>query len=153
MSDAKEEQPTEDAILKPQRRKPNFTPEQRAALAERMRKVNADRIAKAKGPDKIKEEEEKKQTKEQKRKELEEEIERLKQEAQKNRSKLEPVPKARKPRVKKPESDDEFEENLLKKAREVIPDPPSPVETPVARTRKVASVSAPPQPKIVCKFL
>ncbi len=45
--------PIDEPILK-ERKKPNFTPEYRAQLSERMKKVNADRIAKSRAANKDK---------------------------------------------------------------------------------------------------
>jgi len=157
------EQPDEN-ILKPRVRKsPAFTPEQRAAMSERMKKVNADRIAKARSkPENAKAEETRKAAEDAKlakQAELEAEIERLKQEAA-AAPKLAKTPRARKPRVPKEEKEVAELDALVKKAKErqVVPDetdieseedvPPPPK---ITRARKSIAVPAPA--KVVAKFL
>lgn len=167
------DQSTDESILKPKERKrPNFSPEHRAALAERMRKVNETRIANSKSAANAKIAEEKRLARETKKKELEAEIERLKAEAVAAGPRLAPVPKIkkeRKPKMQEPE-DDGYDQ-LLQKAREVrkpAPPPPTPEysETeseyePVPRrkrqpTNKPAAAPVPvvpAAPKIICKFV
>jgi hypothetical protein len=156
-------QPPQDSILKPrQRRAPNFTPEQRAAMSERMRKVNEARIANSKAAETQKIREEKQAQKEAKKKELEAEIERLKLEAAKA-PKLAPPPKKKYPRkVKEEEFDSDGYDDLLAKTREVkrypSPEPesvaaPPPVATPKRRATPAQSPAAPVAPRIVVKFL
>jgi len=154
----------EENILKPKTRKaPAFTPEQRQAMSERMKKVNADRIANSKNADAIRAREAKAVEKEQKRKELEDEIEKLKSEAITNSQPLAKLP--RKPKARKPPSDlhEPNYDELLEKARakpatvqvqedaseseEDIPPPPKTPRKPRAKT------VAPAEPKLVVKFL
>lgn len=163
MADLEQTQPIEqeESVLKPRVRKaPSFTPEQRAAMSERMKKVNADRIAKARAkPENAKLEELRKAAEDAKlakQQELEAEIEKLKQEAA-AAPKLAKTPRARKPRVPK---EDPALDALVKKARErqIAPSPdvseseseddlPPP---PKSRSRKQSAVKA---PKVVAKFL
>jgi hypothetical protein len=161
MSDLAIPEVEDENILKPRVRKsPAFTPEQRAAMSERMKKVNADRIAKARSkPENSKAEETRKKAEDaklSKQAELEAEIERLKQEAA-AAPKLAKTPKPRKPRVPKEEKEVAELDALVKKAKErqVVPDetdieseedvPPPPK---ITRARKSIAV-----PKTVAKFL
>jgi len=151
------EAPLDDTILKPkQRRAPNFTPEQRAAMSERMRKVNEARIANSKAAETQKIKEEKAAAKAAKKKELELEIERLKEEAAKA-PKLAPIPKKKYPRkVKEEDPDSDGYEELLAKTREVKRSPspePEPVVEPTPRQRKAPASREPAAPRIVVKFL
>lgn len=166
MADLEQTQPIqpEESILKPRVRKsPSFTPEQRAAMSERMKKVNADRIAKARAkPENAKLEEARKAAEDAKlakQQELEAEIEKLKQEAA-AAPKLAKVPKARKPRAQKEVAELDA---LVKKARErqVAPSPeasdseseddvPPPPKQTRGRRQSVPAVQA---PKVVAKFL
>jgi hypothetical protein len=165
LGEAKPDQPLgEENILKPKTRKaPSFTPEQRQAMSERMRKVNADRIANSKNADAIKAREAKAVEKEAKRKELEAEIERLKAEALAKSQPLAKLPK--KPKTRKPPADlhEPNYDELLEKARakpaqapvqeeeseseEDVPPPPKTPRKPRAKT------VAPAEPKLVVKFL
>jgi hypothetical protein len=159
------EQPPEDSILKPKQRKsPNLTPEQRAAAAERLRKINAERIAKSKSAQDQKLKEQKQAEKEAKKKELMEEVERLKQRALANAVPLAKIPKKKYVRKQKEEeySDGEEYEELLRKVREIPikePEPEyEPEPEPVRRAPRTRSVKEPAPvavapPKIVCKFL
>ena len=171
------DQSLDESILKPKERKrPNFSPEHRAALAERMRKVNETRIANSKSTANAKIAEEKKIAREAKKKELEAEIERLKAEAVAAGPRLAPVPKIRKPRAPKMEEpEDDGYDQLLQKAREVRKPPraPAPPPTPelseteseyepVPRRKRqsapkpLAAAAAPvipAAPKIICKFV
>ena len=167
--------PPNESILKPKptRKTPNFTPEHRAALSERMKKVNADRIAKSKSAENAKLREQKALEKEQKRKELEAEIEKLKLEAAQAPKFVAPLPK--KERVRKPREDD-HEPNydaLIAKARERTTisadhvyeseDDTQPEPSPVkqrkprapAKSPELAPAAAPvyQAPKLVVKFL
>ena len=173
MDNAPLENSTDDSILKPKERKrPNFSPEHRAALAERMRKVNETRIANSKTAVNAKLAEEKKIEREAKKKELELEIERLKAEAAAAGPRLAAPPKIVKPRKPKPvEEDDKGYEELLAKAREVRKPAPAPVATlpaeseteeseyePMPRRkrapRKAAEPAAPvTAPRVMCKFV
>jgi hypothetical protein len=161
MSDLAIPEVEDENILKPRVRKsPAFTPEQRAAMSERMKKVNADRISKARSkPENAKAEETRKKAEDaklSKQAELEAEIERLKQEAA-AAPKLAKTPRARKPRVPKEEKEVAELDALVKKAKErqVVPDetdieseedvPPPPK---ITRARKSIAV-----PKTVAKFL
>jgi hypothetical protein len=154
----------DESILKPRVRKsPNFTAEQRAAMSERMKRVNAERIAKARAkPENATQErlrQEAEQAKLAKQKELEDEIERLKQEAA-AAPKLAKIPRARKPKVPK---DDAAElDVLVQKARQRAPAPvPSPDQTDVESEDE--EIPPPPKlrrakksidvPRIVAKFL
>ena len=164
MPDLAEPEIQDENILKPRVRKsPAFTPEQRAAMSERMKKVNADRIAKARAkPENASAEEARKQAedlKATKQAELEAEIERLKQEAA-AAPKLAKTTRARKPRVPKEEKEVAQLDALVKKVKErqVVPDetdveseediPPPPARP--SRARK--QLSTPPA-KVVAKFL
>ena len=166
--DLEKTQPLNDSILKPKpvRKAPNFTPEHRAALAERMKKVNADRIANSKSAENAKIREQKALEKEQKRKELEAEIEKLKQEAAAAPKMVAPRPK--KERKSKPREDDHEPDydQLIAKARErrevilhTVPsdDESEPDPAPVKQRKpkipkaEVAVKIEPPRP--VCKFL
>jgi hypothetical protein len=157
--------PLNDSILKPKptRKAPNFTPEHRAALAERMKKVNADRIAKSKSAENAKIREQKALEKEQKRLELEAEIEKLKMEASQAPKMVAPLPK--KERKSKPREDDHEPnyDQLIAKARErrevvvhTVPSDeesepePAPVKQRKPKTPKAEKLE-PPRP--VCKFL
>ena len=172
MDNAPLENSMDDSILKPKERKrPNFTPEHRAALEERMRKVNETRIANSKTAVNAKLAEEKRIEREAKKKELELEIERLKAEAAAAAPRLAPPPKIVKPRKPKPvEEDDKGYEELLAKAREVrkpapVPPPPAESETeeseyePMPRRKrapkKAAAEPAAPvtAPRVMCKFV
>lgn len=161
----------DDSILKPRTRKPpSFSIEQRHAMSERMKKVNADRIAKARAkPENAKAEETRKAAEElkaAKQAELEAEIERLKTEAA-AAPKLAKIPRGRKPKVPKEEKDVAELDALVKKVKERKPPAPtpSPEETDVEsedelppptkhkpRARKQIGESA-PVPKVVAKFL
>lgn len=171
MSESTESQPPldvpTDSILKTrQRRAPNFTPEQRAAMSERMRKVNEARIANSKAAETQKMREEKQAQKEAKKKELEAEIERLKLEAAKA-PKLATLPKKKYPRkVREEEADSDGYDELLAKTREVkrYPSPePEPIPTAPTRPKRApapreapgpaSAPAAPVAPKIVVKFL
>lgn len=174
------DQSLDESILKPKERKrPNFSPEHRAALAERMRKVNETRIANSKSAANAKLAEEKKLAREAKKKELEAEIERLKEEAVAAGPRLAPVPKIKKPRAPKMEEpEDDGYDQLLQKAREVrkpprAPTPPPPPEyseteseyEPVPRRKRPSSKKpaaspaptpapvVPTVPRIMCKFV
>jgi len=156
----------DENILKPRVRKsPAFTPEQRAAMSERMKKVNADRIAKARAkPENASAEEARKQAedlKAAKQAELEAEIERLKQEAA-AAPKLAKTPRARKPRVPKEEKEVAQLDDLVKKVKARQPTP-SPDETdveseedippPPARPSRARKQLSTPPAKVVAKFL
>lgn len=159
----------DDSILKPKQRKaPAFTPEQRAAMSERMKKVNASRIANSKSAEQQKVKEQKNLEREQKRLELEKELERLRTEAQLEPPRLQPVPKKKYVRKEKDTLDhDPKYDELIQKVREVkrvqIPPPESDSEsedepTPPPKTRKPRAVKTqapaqPEPPRVVCKFL
>jgi hypothetical protein len=155
----------EESVLKPRVRKsPNFTPEQRQAMSERMKKVNAERIAKARArPENATREQMLKEAEENrlaKQKELEAEIERLKAEAA-LAPKLAKIPKTRKPKLPKDDSA-EMVDALIQKARERNR-APSPVESeseseeevpPPPKTRRTKKTIPELQaPKVVAKFL
>lgn len=167
-------QPIDESILKtkPERKRPNFTPEHRAALAERMKKVNADRIANSKTHVNARLVEERKAVREAKKKELDAEIERLKQQALADGPRLESVKKTpRKPReVKLPFDEKEYDDLIAKvksmnemreKAKKQVieeseseddPEPPKRVKKPTQA--KTAPAPAPaPQPVLRCKFV
>lgn len=157
-----------DSILKPkpERKRPNFSPEYRAALADRMRKVNQDRIANSAKTQNAKLIEERKIAREAKKAELEAEIEKLKAAALAEGARLAPVTKVRKPREPKLPDDKEFD-SLISKAKEANqargrkvapepesedsdPEPPKRVKKPAARTAPPAPA---PQPVLRCKFV
>jgi len=158
----------EESILKPRTRKsPNFTPEQRAMMAERMKKVNAARIANSKKSAATEAKEQAAIQREARKKELEEEIERLKRDALAASTKLEKIPRKKaipkvddgselkeltekaKSRPKKvvvqePESEEESEDDV----------PPPPPRKPIIRKKieKTPEVVA-PIPQVRAKFL
>jgi hypothetical protein len=162
-------QPLDESILKPKQRKaPSFTPEQRQAMSDRMKKVNAERISKSKTAEQLKVREQKNLEKEQKRIELEQEIERLRKEVAEQPARLQPVPKKKYARKVKemPEHEPNYEQ-LIQKTREVkrvqIPDPEpetdsesddEPPPPPKSRKPRVSKQPTQPEPpKLVCKFL
>lgn len=162
-------QPLDDSILKPKQRKaPSFTPEQRQVMSDRMKKVNAERIAKSKSAEQQKVRDQKNLEKEQKRIELEQEIERLRKEVQEQPARLQPIPKKKYVRKVKelPEHEPNYDQ-LIQKAREVRrvklpePDPETdtesddePIPPPKARKPRVSKQPTQPEPpKLICKFL
>jgi hypothetical protein len=164
--------PVDESILKPKptRKTPNFTPEHRQALAERMRKVNADRIAKSKSAENAKVREQKALEKDAKRKELEAEIERLKLEASQAPKFVAPIPKkTRQPKPRQDDHEPNYDELIAKARERPAPAPaPSPAQesdddtepepTPV-KARKPRAQKAPEPapiyqpPKFIVKFL
>jgi len=157
-------EPQDDNILKPRVRKaPSFSVEQRAAMADRMRKVNQARIEKARSkPENAVAEEARKQAEElkaAKQAELDAEIERLKLEAAKV-PKLAKIPKARKPRVDKGVAELDALVEKVKERKQPVPADETDVESEdeyvpppprVSRARKTIAVPAPV--KVVAKFL
>jgi len=155
-------QPLDESILKPkpQRRAPSFTPEQRKAMSDRMKKVNADRIANSKTTEArlVKE-----KTREEKKKQLEEELRLLKEEVKSAPARLAPVPKKKpvpNPKVYDPYDDLIDQVKEVRKAKQAVavapePEPESEEEPEPAplKTRKPRQPKPPAEPKIVCKYL
>jgi len=159
----------EESILKTRTRKsPNFTVEQRQAMAERMKKVNEARIANSKKSAATEAKEQAAAQREARKKELEEEIERLKLEALASSTKLakipkkKPVPKVddgselkeltekikarpKKVQVQEPESEEESDE-------EDVPPPPR-KQTIRKKVEKIPEPVVVPVPQIRAKFL
>lgn len=137
--------PIDEPILK-ERKKPNFTPEYRAQLAERMKKVNADRIAKARAANKDKMVEEV-EAKALKKKEMETELAELRkkvgmqEEIKKRVKKEKPAPKAPQVQViSMPDPDDETDDDMsdveLEQPKQIL----------IVKTKKPRAKKA-PQPK------
>lgn len=109
--------PIDEPILK-ERKKPNFTPEYRAQLAERMKRVNSDRIAKARAANKDKmvaEVEQKSLKKQQMETELAELRKRvgMQEEVKKRVKKEKPAPKAPQVQViSMPDPEDDTDDDL-----------------------------------------
>ncbi len=117
----------DETILKT-RKSPNFSPEQRAAMSERMKAVNANRIANSKKSAATEAKEQAAVQREARKKELEEEIENLKLEAIASSTKLAKIPK-KKP-VPKVDDGSDFKELIDKtKKRVVVQEPESELES------------------------